>query len=665
MSEEERALSLETGNDIIVPEKADENSNKNKNKNENKYGHTVLVCLFFILTGAVILTGVLLSRQRGIFAEYNAKEEKRARIVLDDVVHVSQMRNYNRKDILVCDEFMVEQMYSGSETRGFHRFFYTAPDQSSYPIEWHGVRKMCTYLSEDDKMLTFTDENADFLLRISAKKSGGIRKDNPGNKQKNWWLRQIKGDFTYPENGYFAVESAKTLCTAVIEVASERYSGFYKLEYHLDADVTFVFLYLEEISIYDKARAKGTIESMNALEEELRLKRDECRIEIDAEDKRLFKEDVLQGSFFDIASCVWENDSVNTEICATADTRILFGQEEMDLPVIVQDTVAPRAVEKERLLFEGDVPDAEWFEGMNCLTDASGPVKVNSVKLKESVLTPDANETLLYEVEAEDSAGNVANCEFSFKVVSYGDLPIWFAFLDQTDETVMERVRNGELKELEEEYFANSYYSSDSLDLKAAESGYKKAVCHHIDVEVESEEWYGAALAAFYEGLDTLPENMLQEYGEQNWGFYLCDEPLILDELECAGITHYSEELIEITLNCMYGYRDILSTTMHEAGHFIDWNLGFESVGNDVLMEQMKNVCLLEEYGMDPERMNDYYDEEQDVLYHNYTEGGYRYYSFTSSSEFFADSVYYYCEFPEEMQRECPEIYTYIKECLE
>lgn len=535
---------------------------------------------------------------------------------------------------------------------------------------YRGLNKMADYGYRNFLGALFQDEHGNFKLAVRTMPGLFLTQDKLKERTKEDWLKQADSKYPYVENGVFFTEETELGYRVFFEVGNESERGFLKVEYDCSGRKIYRFLYLEALSLYNQERAQETISSVMIGTQEISFLSEELVLEVDDMPEDIGIELFLEGAPWDLMQVRWSSYPVKTDKIGTYQTDITIDDVTQTYQVVVQDTLAPEPLDTDCILFVGDFLEADWVAS-NCFSDYSAPVSVTFTDGSDIYTIPedagDKNEIGLW-VNVTDSLGNTSMCEVEFKLYEQSDLPEWLLFfLDTEDETLLESVRKGELEEIKQTYLFDYLYDENDIGeevLNSAISGYKKVVRNDIEVIQDGEAWYGHELMAFYSAMDYLPEEVLTAYGDKDWAFRLTDGELKLGELECAGVTYY--HLREIQITSLYSdFHDLRATTIHETGHFADSNERYVS-NRDEQLEDFREAIAME-FGLTEEYLAQWEDEgyPYDPYYWEFRNGGYRQYSFSKPEEFFADSFYFYCMFPDIMEAEYPQIYEKMEELFE
>lgn len=580
-----------------------------------------------------------------------------------DLLAVSEFRFYMSTEIELA-------YYAEEDTYSEQRLTLYEPLNEPQVFTYRGLNRLANCGYRNFLGALFQDEYGNYRIAIRTIPLFFQTKDKLKLRTKEEWLKQTDSEYPYVENGIFCKEETQNGYRVYYEVGNETEHGFFKVEYDCVNHKMYRFLYLEANSLYNRERAEITISSVDVGTQEIVFLSDELVLEVDDMPDEIGIELFLDGEPWDMMQVNWRTFGVKKDKIGTYDTTLIIDGTEYVYPVVVQDTLAPEPLETDFILFPGDIVESDWIAS-SCFADYSAPVSVSFADGSDSYTVPedvgDKNEIGLW-VNVTDELGNTSMCEVEFSLYEPGDLPEWFLFfLDAEDETLLESVRKGELEEIKQTYlFQYLYDEAENGDqiLSSAISGYKKVVRNDIEVIQDGEEWYGHELMAFYSALDYLPDEVLTSYGEKDWAFRLRDGELKLGELDCAGITYYHLREIEIT-SLYADFWDLRATTIHEVGHFADSNEQYVSKRDEQIEEFREEIVV--EFGLTEEYLEQWREEgyPSDPFYWQFRNGGYRQYSCSVSEEFFADSFYFYCMYPDIMEAEYPQIYEKMDEIFE
>ncbi len=557
--------------------------------------------------------------------------------------------------------------YTEEDTYSEQRVTMHTPLGEPQVFCYRGLNKMADYGYRNFLGALFQDEYGNFKLAVRSMPGLFLTQDILKERTKEEWLKQADSKYPYVENGVFYTEETELGYRVFFEVGNETERGFLKVEYDCSERKIYRFLYLETVSLYNQERAQATISSVMIGTQEISFLSEELVLEADDMPEELGIELVLEGAPWDLMQVKWSSYPVKTDKIGTYQTKLTIDGTDYSYPVVVQDTTAPKALDSKYVFFAGDVVEAEWL-ALYCFTDYSLPVSVTFADGADTyIVSEDAtsdNKPDLW-VNVTDALGNTAQLNVEFELYEKTDLPEWFlCFLDTEDETLLDIVRRGEMESIKQTYLIdNLYLESDDSEavLKSAIAGYKKAVQNNIDIIQDGDEWYGHELMSFYAALDMLPSEILEAYGEKDWSFRLCDGELKMDDLNCAGITYYHLKEIQIT-SMFSDYLDLRTTTLHEVGHFADSCERFVSRRDKQIDELRKEVA--KELGYTEEELSEWKEAgyPDDPYYRQFRNGGYRKYSLSMPQEFFADSFYFYCAYPDIMEENYPKIYGTLHE---
>ncbi len=533
-------------------------------------------------------------------------------------------------------------------------------------LSFRGVNRLTQLAHRNGFVCYFSDEFHSYRMAIKSvpyffTSVSGLEKREPQD-----WVKKADPAYPYKDGGYFLQEETTYGYQVVFEVSNEKAAGFMKLEYDMESHMHNRVLYMENKEIYNYDRALETILSVTGNYHPVTTREEKLILEADALPENIGIETVLEGHPYELMKCKWKHSDVYIDKIGVYESTLVINGRELPFSVVVQDTLAPTVCENEYIFFEGDYVEAKWLE-QNCFEDVSLPVKVSLQNGEEKYLVDKKavqDGVLQIPLTVEDAKGNRTVCCVNLHVYDNEDLPEWYRFfMDMEDETLLKRVRMGELEELKEEYLD---VGEDYLEemLSDAVSGYKKAIRKDLDIQIEGKNWYGYEMMEFYAGIDSLPDSILDSYVVNNWKVSLKDEILYLGEMECAGITYYIDNEIVITsyYDVPYSFR---ATIVHEMGHFADWKLAFLPRDDEELEEYMADVRA--DMGLTEEQVQKWREEgcDYDSYYSEYMSGGYRNYSVIYTEEFFADSFYFYCVYPEKMKSLYPYVYQRMEELFE
>lgn len=575
--------------------------------------------------------------------------------------------------------------YSGIGTASYPWYLHTEIDQaylSKNDSRSHNI-VISQFGNKEKELFSFTGVNSltekcyrnhlICLLSDEEEKYRLVGRSMPGGfgetrllslRSEKAWKRQTDSAYPYLENGYFHAGETPEGYEVLMEVGDEISKGFLKLEYVYEEHKLYRFMYLESNEVYDEARAKDTIASVTGVKNEIRFKQDVLILETDDMPAQMGVDLFLEGAPYDLMCISWQTAGLHNTKIGKYVTKLEMNGQEQEYEVIIQDTKAPVPCESDAVFFVGDMIQAEWLAA-NCFEDFSLPVTVQFTDGSETYQIPDKafeNNEMFLSVQATDSLGNSAEREVCLKLYEYSDLPEWYRFfIDPDDTELQERIRKGELDDIKEEFFGEGRCEDMEASLESAINGYKKGIRCDLQVHLDGPNWYGHELVAFYDAINLLPDSVLEAFAENNWSFELRDTELWLDEMECAGITYYADNEIEITSK-FSDYEELRATSLHEIGHFFDWDSAF-IVSFDEETEAIR-YQIAEKFGYSEAELLEWRLNGcgEDPFYYRYLEGGYRKYSLVYSEEFVADSFYFFCAHPEKMQREYPLIYQKIDE---
>lgn len=510
-----------------------------------------------------------------------------------------------------------------------------------------------SYFADERKQYQMTQRSmpggfgGSFLLNLRSRKS---------------WEKQAPFSYPHKQNGYFEKGMLNDCYYVIIEVEGNGKHGFLKLEYELNSLHLNRFLYLEAGEIYNESRAMATIASATAVYQPVKLKKESLTFEIEELPDKLTLDMILSGEPNDLIKANWDRSLVKLNEIGVYETSVTFNDTMHYIDVTVQDTIAPKVIKTEYRFFVGEEVSADWLSEY-AFSDLSMPIVVRFQDGADSyqITNEDAkDDSMLLSVSATDACGNTIDTEISILLYKNSDLPVWYQyFYDQENEVNKEHVRNNELLRLKKDLL----YECSEAEIESAIEGYRKSIRHELDVKIVGDEWYGHELVAFYDSLNSIPEYIIEGYAENDWTFCLTDAELWLDDFSCAGITYYSDYQIDIT-SLYNNYEDLRATTIHEIGHFYDWMIGFEGRYDAELPSNMESVKSEIDYG--DEDLQTWREENKyDYAYEDFVEGGYRIYSLTNPEEFFADSFYFYCMYPDKMRSVYPEIYGNLDQMIQ
>ena len=170
---------------------------------------------------------------------------------------------------------------------------------------------------------------------------------------------------------------------------------------------------------------------------------------------------------------------------------------------------------------------------------------------------------------------------------------------------------------------------------------------------------------AFYSAFSIIPQNVLQDFQNNDGTIILTDIPLEIQDM--AGYYKSDEVKIKLTTstensnNLFQLHSHPRAALAHELGHYVDHQLGWISNKEEwnalykKISEELKGQSLDEDaYGM--EALSVPLPTPQSL---------YRDYSLSSQKEFFADTFYIYCEYSDSLKSFYPDIYDAMKTCIE
>lgn len=554
-------------------------------------------------------------------------------------------------------------VYKDMNTRGNHLLVMKMHSGKEVRYSFSGVNKLVSYAHRNGEGLVLTDEFQSYRMAI---------KDAPclypnvawlERRTQKQWITKADPAFPYKENGYFSQEETQDGYRVILEVEGESDTGFLKLEYNLATNRLHRFLYLENKAVYSPERAKETILSATASVSATMQKEDVC-LELDCMPTELDITMVLDGHPYEMMQAEWKNSNVKAKE-GIYETEVLLNGEIFTHQVTVGDSVAPQYLPNEYIFFEGDRIDTNWL-AENCFEDVSLPIYVSYADSnQEEIITADdaAKGVCNVMVCVTDAKGNCDELNVALTVYDNKDLPEWFRFfMDYDDKELLQRIRKGELEEVKNEYFG-TYMENHWDDMyDEAVAGYKTAVRKGLDIHLEGEAWYGYPLMEVYAGINDIPTDLLDSYIENGWQINLYDGELLLGEMECAGITYYGEQKIDMTSYYVkpYSYR---ATFLHEFGHYVDWHYDFEIRSDEEFKEYMD--AKRTDFGLTKEELEQWYSEGCIGDLYQFEYGDYRHYSVVFVEEFFADSFFFYCAYPEKLENEYPDVYNKIEDLLE
>lgn len=553
-------------------------------------------------------------------------------------------------------------VYRDMNTRGNHLLVMKNLAGKETRYSFSGVNKLTQSAHRNGEVLILSDDFQSYHLAIKTIPSFYPDIALLELRKKNQWIRKADPEFPYKEEGFFVQEVTESGYQVVFEVEGESDKGFLKLEYDLQSNRLNRFLYLENKAVYSEIRAKETIYSATGSVPALTQK-EELTLELDRMPETMDITMVLDGHPFELMQFVWKKSNVRNKL-GIYETEIVMNGESVSCKVSVCDTLAPQFRKNEYIFFEGDQIDTAWL-AKNCFEDVSLPVSVSFVDSKqEETITPEAVSEGICKVLVcvTDAEGNSAEIEVPLTVYDNKDLPEWFRFfMDYDDEALLQRIRKGELESIKSEYF-NTYMDGHWDDMyEEAVAGYKTAVRKNLDIRIEGEEWYGYRLMEVYAGINDIPEFLLDSYIEDEWQINLYDGELLLGDMECAGITHYFDQKIEMTsyYDKPYSFR---ATMLHEFGHYVDWYYDFDIRSDEELSDYLE--WKRDDFGLTREEVEQWYLEGCTDDPYGFEHGDYRHYSVVYVEEFFADSFFFYCAYPEKLSKEYPHIYAKVEEII-
>lgn len=622
-------------------------------------------CLLAFVMGFVLFTIVYLFSQKFFFID-----------ILEDWNYASQTKVIRAHSFL--EDYSVLEKYSFPEkmklevgnavyrdmnTRGNHLIVTMDLFGKKDRITFSSVNKVLSRAHRNGEVLLFVDEFKSYHMAVKSAPCFYPDTFFLRNRGKRTWIAKADPKFPYKEEGFFIQEETEAGYQVIMAVEGETDAGYLKLEYDLENNRLYRFLYLENKVVYSETRAKDTICSATGCINELQRK--DCLVlEADKMPESMEIDMVLDGHPFEMMQCSWRKHEIMPEI-GVYQTKLMINNEEFVQEVEVRDTTAPQYCESDFIFFEGDKIDLAWIEEQ-CFEDVSLPVSVSfSNPNQERVVTAEKvkDGVLSVPVLATDANGNSAEYDLSFRVYDNKDLPEWFRFfMDSEDEDLLQRVRCGEMEVIRTEYFETYEEGHWEEMYEEAVEGYKTAVRKNLDIRIEGKEWYGYPLMEVYAGIHDIPDYLLDSYIENGWCINLCDGELLLDDMACAGITFYGEQKIDMTsyYERAYSFR---ATMIHEFGHYVDWYYDFEIRNDEELREYL--VWKREDFGLSEEEVNEWFLEGCVGDPYEFIYGDYRHYSVVLVDEFFADSFFFYCAYPEKFEAEYPHIYRKIDEMVE
>lgn len=255
--------------------------------------------------------------------------------------------------------------------------------------------------------------------------------------------------------------------------------------------------------------------------------------------------------------------------------------------------------------------------------------------------------------------------------VSMREVLAFYQIMDDIPEEILKQyVKNDweiEVECIDDWGYGTNHWVQDAITQELydrALSGYKKVKKYGIEVKVQ-DVWEPIKLVSFYAGLDFVDEDALELFENLDWKIILSD--LSAEELKKkydlsltpAGLTVYGDDLIEVIEESSVDYID--DTIIHEMGHFIDSKFG---KGDEICSASSEFISMFKKYKKKENGGNDERGFVEDVL-HDIETICYREYAFTNEGEFFAESYEMYCAYPKEFKEKYPDVYQYIKECID
>ena len=463
------------------------------------------------------------------------------------------------------------------------------------------------------------------------------------------WNRYIATDVVVVRDGLCEITEQEEGYRVLLDVESKSRKGYASIFVDTEADTVTQFVYTEESAQYDAERARAFIDGLQLSDGVITQIND--KICVEAGDRM----DFVPAEYFDANP--WELSQCSVDLghkvwhtFGDYSCVISLLNQTYPLQVEVRDTTPPevKVADISGFALEGTLLKLNLYEdGLIQIKDLSRPFKVYYKEITEELTVTeelcDEEGNINITVCVEDAAGNVTEKHTKLKYLE-----------DNIENTWMEKIGfDVDLfwKNASQEYVRYNMTFEEAIEwtekfllLEKAKEGIMLAEAGIIDIRYENQGT--DKMQEFYEGLAYVPENVLQKYKAYGWTLYVIDYELYdyVDGGTFSGYADGAKRSIQYTTAA----RQTIGTIPHEFGHFVDF-------ANSRKSNSAKFMAIYQERKKNRKRTEKSTDAD----------GIYRDYSFSNEREFFADSFEAYLTDPEKLKKAYPEIYDYIKECIE